>query len=96
MLENLQREILGQVHREGVDVHPKRPMPIQYATLFNDEIMATPFLQNFKMPNLVVYNGNGNPKAHVDMFNTWMNFEGTSEIARCKTFPLTLMGTTQA
>lgn len=80
---------------KGVDVRPKHPAPIRYVTPFSDKIMAAPFPQNFTMPNLVVYNGKGDPKAHVVMFNTWMNFEGVFEIARCTTFPLTLMGTAQ-
>lgn len=80
-LENLRQEILRQVCRKGAEVHPEHPVLIRYATPFSNEIMAAPFPQNFKMPNLVVYDGKGDPKAHVDVFNTWMDFEGVSEIA---------------
>lgn len=96
MLENLQRETLGQVCRKGMDICPEHPVLMQYATLFSDEIMIAPFYKNFKILNLVVYDGKGDTKAHVDVFNAWMDFEGVFEVAQCKAFLLTLTKTTQA
>lgn len=62
--------------RESVDEHPKHPTAIRYATPFSDEIMVTPFSQNFKIPSLVVYDEKGDPRAHADVFNKLMDFEG--------------------
>lgn len=79
-----------------MDARPKCPIPIRCTAPFSDKIMELPFLQNFKMPSLVVYDGKGDLKAHVDMFNMWMDFKGVFEVAWCRTFPLTLTGMTQA
>lgn len=57
--------------------------------------MATPFLPNFKLPNLVVYDGKGNPKAHVDiqyLDGLWKSVRDNT----MKSIPINIDGTTQA
>lgn len=94
--ENLLREILRQVRHKGNEARLGHPGPIRYAITFYDEIMATPFPQNFKMTNLVIYDAKGDPKAHVNVFSMWMDFKEVFEIAQCKVLPLTLTGMAQA
>ena len=58
--------------------------------------MVAPLPKTFKMPNLVIYDGKGDPNNHIDIFKSWMDFEQVSELARCRAFPLTLAGPAQA
>ena len=58
--------------------------------------MSSPLPKTFKMPNLVIYDGKGDPSEHLDVFRSWMDFEQVSSLARCRAFPLTLVGPAQA
>ena len=58
--------------------------------------MNTPLPKTFKMPNLMIYDGKGDPNKHLDVFRSWMNFEQVFSCAQCRAFPLTLVSASQA
>ena len=68
--------------------------PRRFESPYSEKIMVVSLPKTFKMPNLVIYDGKGNPNNHIDIFKSWMNFEQISKLARCKAFPLTLAGPT--
>ena len=92
-LDQVKNEILDQLRREikGKGVESSR----RFESPYSEEIMHAPLPKTFKMPNLVVYDGKGDPNNHIDIFKSWMDFEQVSELARCRAFPLTLAGPAQ-
>lgn len=88
----LREEILLEMH--GVEAISTEPAC--HKSVFSKAVMAAPFLDNFKMPNIIRYNGKEDPAAHVEVFLSWMDFEKVSKQARCQTFPLTLSGLAQS
>ena len=86
ILEQLRQEIKGK----GVE------SPRRFESPYSKEILVAPLPKTFKMPNLVIYDGKGDPNNHIDIFKSWMDFEQVSELARCRAFPLTLAGPAQA
>lgn len=55
----------------------------RHSSVFSEVVMATPFLENFKMLSITPYDGKGDPVAHVEVFHSWIDFERVSELARC-------------
>lgn len=64
--------------------------PTLHTLVFSEVVMVATFLDNFKMPNIIPYNGKGDPAAHVEVFRSWMDFERVLKQARRRAFPLTL------
>lgn len=64
--------------------------------MFNKAIIAALFLDNFKMLNITLYNSKGDLAADIKVFCLWMDFERVLELARCRAFPLTLLGLAQS
>ena len=93
-LFNVKEQILEQIRHElkGKTVEEARLFQPPYS----EEIMSAPLLKTFKMPNLVIYDGKGDPNEHLNVFRSWMDFEQVSSLARCRAFPLTLAGPAQA
>lgn len=52
--------------------------------------MVMSFVDNFKMLNIMPYNGKGDLAAHIEVFRSWMDFKRVLKLARCQAFPLTL------
>ena len=57
---------------------------------FSTEILAEEFPEDFKMPTLKQYDGEGNPVSHLTTFQTWMSIRRASSSIKCQAFPLTL------
>ena len=60
---------------------------------FSTEILAEEFPEDFKMPTLKQYDGEGNPVNHLTTFQTWMTIRRASPNIKCQAFPLTLTDT---
>ena len=80
ILEQIRHELKGKTVEEARLFQPP----------YSEEIMSAPLPKTFKMPNLVIYDGKGDPNEHLDVFRSWMDFEQVSSLARCRAFPLTL------
>ncbi|KAF3443328.1 hypothetical protein FNV43_RR13010 [Rhamnella rubrinervis] len=83
-------QVLRELKGKTVEEHKSWEPP------YNVEIMEAPLLKNFKMSNLVIYNGKGDSNGHLDVFRSWMNFEQNLNLPRCRAFPLTLSRPAQA
>lgn len=61
-----------------------------HSSMFYEVVMTMLFLDNFKMTRITLYDGNGDPAAHVEFFCSWMDFKKVSKLVKCQVFPLTL------
>ena len=61
-----------------------------YESPFIREIHAVWLPANFKEPHMTPYEGNTDPKYHLDAFNDLMKLRGINSRARCHCFTLTL------
>lgn len=50
---------------------------------YTDEIMDTPLLPRFRLPQISVYSGQGDPTHHLKSYRSWMELQGA---IRCKVF----------
>lgn len=50
--------------------------------MFSEAVMATLFLDNFKMLSIISYNGKGDPTTYAKVFRFWIDFERVLELAR--------------
>ena len=57
------------------------------------EILAEEFPEDFKMPTLKQFDGEGNPVSHLTSFQTWMSIRRASSSIKCQAFLLTLTDT---
>lgn len=60
--------------------------------VFNKARMTALFLNNFKMPNIALYDRKQDLAVHVEVFLAYMDFERVSKLTRCWAFLLTLLG----
>jgi len=91
--EELRRNL--QTHttkREGVDQGPVTP-PREFPTPFSIEIMDA-VIPAMLMGPKVTFTGMEDPEAHLAAFHTQMMLIEGSDVARCKLFMSTLVGTT--
>ena len=65
-----------------------------YESPFTKEIQAIQLPANFKEPHMTPYEGNTDPKYHLDSFNDLMKLRGINSRARCHCFIVTLKGPT--
>ena len=49
-------------------------------------------MENFKLPNLALYDGKADPAYHFHHYETWMTMQGVAPGAMCQAFCLTLAG----
>ena len=90
----MKQEILSELRQEVYNQQrgTQLPHPDVNTSPFVDAILSTTFPTTFKMPNISLYDGNGDPKEHIALFRAWMDFENVTPLAMCKVFPLTLSG----
>ena len=62
---------------------------------FSTEIRTRALPPKFKMPNLEVYDGSGDPMDHPNHFREHLSLQGLDETTMCQCFPLTLKGDTR-
>ncbi|GMH05165.1 hypothetical protein Nepgr_007005 [Nepenthes gracilis] len=59
---------------------------------FSTEIRTRMLPPKFKMPNLELYDGSGDPMDHLNHFREHLSLQGLDETTMCQCFPLTLKG----
>lgn len=59
--------------------------------MFSEAVMVALFFNNFRGPNITLYDSRGDPVTHVEVFHSWIDFERFSELARSRVFLLTLL-----
>lgn len=84
--QKLREELLRELRVKDA---PKAPLALR-TFVFNEVVMAAPFLDNFKMPSITPYNEKGDLMVYVEVFRSWVNFERVSKPARCQALSLTL------
>ena len=53
--------------------------------------MDAPLPPKFKMPQIKLYGGKGDPTEHLKTYRSWMELQGASGAAMCRAFSLTLI-----
>lgn len=61
---------------------------------FTKDILEAPLLAKFKMPQIKLYEREGDPTEHLETFKSWMELQGTTWAAMCRAFSLTFIGAT--
>ena len=59
---------------------------------FTKDLLEAPLLAKFKMPQIKLYGGEGDPTEHLEIFKSWMELQGATGAAMCKAFSLALTG----
>lgn len=67
-LEKLKRELQKELLREMYGVDVVKLQATCHTSVFSDVVMAAIFSGNFKMPNIMSYDGKGDLATHVEVF----------------------------
>lgn len=88
----LKEELREEILREMCGADGVKASLIRHTLVLSEAVMVVPFPDNFKMLNIAPYDKKGDLVMHVEVFYAWMDFKRVSELARCRVFPLTLLG----
>ena len=75
---------------DEMEKSPAEPLLEEVEPPFTKDILEAPLPEKFKMPQLKLYRGEGDPTEHLETFRSWMELQGATGAAMCRAFSLTL------
>ena len=77
---------------DGIEKSLTEPLLEEVEPLFTKDILEAPSPATFKMPQIKLYGGEGDPTEHLVTFRSWMELQGATIATMCRAFSLMLIG----